>query len=134
MSRQKQLCLILLVFLLGCGLYQTRTDKLKEAVTQFNEGVRWGRMQDVISRLDPQIKAHFIEMHKDFGRAIKITECEIVNSAVSMEKGVSEVGIRIVWYRIDEMEVHETVVSQRWEEQKGKWLMVAEEYRSGTPF
>ena len=115
-------------------MYQTRGDKLKEAVFYFNEGVRWGRLDDVLARLDPQFEAHFLEMHKDFGTLIKVENCEVVNTKYDKKKGEAEVGIKITWYRVDEMVVRQTVLLQKWKDIKARWTLVSEEYRSGTPF
>ncbi len=130
----KKTCLIVLFFVTSCALYQTRGDKLKEAVFYFNEGVRWGRLDDVLARLDPEIEEHFLEMHKDFGNLLKVENCEVVNTTYDKEKGEAEIGIKITWYRVDEMVLRETVVLQKWEDRKSHWWMVSEEYRSGTPF
>jgi hypothetical protein len=130
----KKLCFILLFVVTSCALYQTRGDKLKEAVFYFNEGVRWGRLDDVLGRLDPKFEEHFLEMHKDFGTLIKVENCEVVNSKYDKEKGEAEVGIKITWYRIDEMVLRQTVILQKWEDKSVHWTLVSEEYKSGTPF
>ena len=130
----KKTCFIVLFFATSCALYQTRGDKLKEAVFYFNEGVRWGRLDDVLARLDPEIEEHFLEMHKDFGNMLKVENCEVVNTTYDKKKGEAKVGIKITWYRVDEMVLRETVVLQKWEDRSSHWWMVSEEYRSGTPF
>ena len=126
--------LILAILLSSCALYQTRQDKLQEAVFHFYEGVRWGRLEDVLSRIHPDAKEHFLEMHREFGREIQVTNCEVVNSKVDLDNKKAEVGIKITWYRTGEMVVRDTILLQHWEEIKAHWFMVAEEYRSGTPF
>ncbi len=120
--------------LASCGAGQGRTDKLRDAIYYFNEGVRWGRLQDVLSRVDPESEAHFLEMHKDFGTNIRLTACEIVNTKIDLDSGSAEVGVKITWYRVDEMVVNETVLVQHWQEKEREWRMVREEYRAGTPF
>ena len=88
----------------------------------------------MLSRVDPGIQEHFLKMHKDFGEKLKVTSCDVVNTRVNLEKGTAEVGVKITWYRIDEMIVHSTVLMQYWEEKDRQWFLVREEYRSGTPF
>ena len=53
-------------------------DKLKFAVSQLNEGVRWGRLQDVLSHIDPASQEHFLELHREFGDQIQITGYEVI--------------------------------------------------------
>ncbi|MCP4601362.1 MAG: hypothetical protein GY847_12700 [Proteobacteria bacterium] len=134
---RQSLSLLFLLALLhtSCaGLGQGRSDKLRDAIFYFNEGVRWGRLQDVLSRIDPDSEAHFLEMHKDFGTKIQLTAYEIVNTKINLEEGVAEVGLKLTWYRIDEMVLYETVIVQHWKENEREWYMEREEYRSGTPF
>lgn len=122
------------MMLAACGAGQGRSDKLKNAIIEFNEGVRWGRLNDVLAHLDPESQDHFLEMHKEFGKDIQISGYEVVNTVVDMDQGVAEVGVKVTWYRHSKMEVHETVLMQRWEEKDREWWMIAEEYRSGEPF
>ena len=50
---------------LSCGAAgQQAEDRLKESVVQFNEGIRWGRMQEVIPRVHPDNVQHFLKMHE----------------------------------------------------------------------
>lgn len=134
MARQSAPLITVALIVFGCAALQGRSEKLREAVFVFNEGVRWGQIQDVLSRVDPAIEAHFLKMHEDFGKSIKVTECEVVRTQVDLEKGTAEVGVQLTWYRIDEMVVRETVLVQYWEEKEREWLMVREEFRSGTAF
>ncbi len=127
--------LLLMAFGLGsCTAIQTSSDRLKEAISYFNEGVRWGRLQEVLSRIDPNTEEHFLEMHKEFGKEIQLTSCEIVSVKINEKEKKATVGVLIVWYRLSEMVVHETSLIQLWEEKERNWIMMAEEYRSGTPF
>jgi hypothetical protein len=119
---------------LSCGAGEGREDKLQRAVFYFNEGIRWGRLQEVLARVDPGTEEHFLSMHKDFGEIIKVISCDVVNSKVNLETGEAQVGVKITWYRIDEMVEHSTVVMQYWEEKDRDWVMMREEFRSGTPF
>ncbi len=127
------LCLTALL-LSSCGLGQGRSDKLRDAVYYFNEGVRWGRLQEVLTRIDPASEQHFLEMHKDFGNKIQLTGCEIVNTKINLDEGTAQIGVKLTWYRIDEMVVKATILVQHWKEKEREWYMVREEYRSGTPF
>ncbi len=119
----------------GCVMaLEGSEEKLRESINRFNDGVRWGRTQDALSYVDPQSQDHFIELHKEFGKSIRITEYEVVRADIDLKQHVANIGIAIGWYRIDKMEVHQTLLSQRWEERGGQWLMVAETIVGGTPF
>ncbi len=118
----------------SCGAAQQNQDKLRETVLLFNEGIRWGRLQDVMPHLYSENAAHFIEMHKEFGKEIQISDYEIINWVIHPESKKADINVQFVWYRLSEVEVHETIVTQHWEKQAQGWFLIAEEFVSGEPF
>ena len=130
------LSVLLNLLLAGCGPGQRSKHKLQETVLLFNEGVRWGRLQDVLPRVHPDSAAHFLEMHKEFGKEIQISDYELVNALHDPKKKKADVTVQITWYRQSEMVVKTTVLIQHWEEQEREreWIMLAEEYVSGDRF
>jgi hypothetical protein len=82
----------------------------------------------------PDAREHFFEMHREWGREIRLSGYEIIHTDADLEEGKARVVVRVSWYRMSEMEARETEVVQRWEEIDREWLLIAEEYRSGTPF
>lgn len=122
-----------LVAAAACGANPSE-DTLRENVVRFNEGVRWGRMNDVMPYLYPSSADHFIEMHKAFGKEIQLSDYEIVNVTMNAEKHTADVNVQISWYRLSEMVVYTTIVTQHWEKQTTDWLLIAEEIVSGEPF
>lgn len=127
----------LLFFLVGvCGCAaaaQGSSEKLKEAVFYLNEGVRWGRLQDVLSYVAPDSQTHYIESHKGVGNEIQISGYDVVSTQIDPETSTAQIGVKLTWYRTDRMEVHDTVVLQRWEERERIWLLVSEEFKDGVP-
>ncbi len=129
------LCLVAVTLgLSACMATEGKAAKLNEAVFYFNEGVRWGRIQDVIARLDPAAEAHFLEMHKEFGSNIKVTGYDLTSSNLDLENNTADIGIKITWYRNDEMVVYETLLIQHWTEKKNHWVMTGEEFVQGEMF
>jgi hypothetical protein len=119
----------------GCGTAKQKTeDELKEAVLLFNEGVRWGRLQEVIPRIDPKNSAHFLKMHEKFGTEIQVSDYELINSSYNSEKQTAVVAVQVTWYRKSEMELHTTFLIQSWEYHNADWMMVTETYQSGEAF
>ena len=121
------------VVIAACGAQHSR-DKLRETVTRFNEGVRWGRLQDVMPHLYSENAKHFMEMHKEFGKDIQVSEIEIINWIPDPEKKKWDVNVQITWYRLSQMVVHTTLLVQHWEKQGQGWMLIAEEIKSGEPF
>jgi hypothetical protein len=127
--------LAVLLFALGCGAAKQKAeDELKEAVLMFNEGVRWGRLQEVLPRIDPKNTAHFMKMHEKFGTEIQVSDYELINSSYDSTKQTATVTVRITWYRQSEMELYSTLLSQSWEYHSAAWTLVTETYQSGEAF
>lgn len=121
--------------LAACGAaIETSQEKLENSVRELNEAVRWGRAQEALALVHVDSRDHFSKLHAEFGRAIRISDYEIVQSTVSSDNAAADIGIRIVWYRIDRMEVHQTELVQHWEKHDRVWYLMTETYRSGTPF
>jgi hypothetical protein len=119
----------------GCGVANQKAEtELKEAVLMFNEGVRWGRLQEVMPRMDPKNTSHFIKMHEKFGTEIQLSDYELVSSFYDSTKQTAAVTVKITWYRQSEMELHTTILLQSWEYHAAGWLLVTETYQSGEAF
>jgi hypothetical protein len=123
------------VFSAGCGAAgQKAEDDLKEAVVLLNEGIRWGRLQEVMPRVHPDNAAHFLKMHEKFGKDIQVSDYELINSVYNAEKKTASVAVQITWYQQSRMELHSTVLLQSWERQGQDWIMMTETYQSGEAF
>lgn len=130
---------IALLFVFGlsmslCGPAQKSKSNLQEAVLMFNEGVRWGRLSEVLPRIHPDSVSHFLEMHKEFGEDIKVSDYELLHVHHDDKNKKADVTVQIVWYRESEMLQKKTMLIQHWEEQGQDWIMIAEEYISGDKF
>jgi len=119
----------------GCGIAEGPRKKLQYSSFMFNEGLRWGRSGEVVTRIDPESRDQIMAMHSDWGSQVQISDAEIIESVVDDAEGLAQLSVRFVWYRQTEMVVHETVLVQHWRlADDGEWYVVAEEHRSGTPF
>jgi hypothetical protein len=121
----------------GCGVSGKNSEAtLKETVLKFNEGIRWGRLQEVVPRVHPDNVSHFMKMHEKFGGEIQLSDYEIISSSYDAEKKTAEVTVKVTWYRQNEMELFTTFLVQlwEWEPQGSDWLLTTETYQSGEPF
>lgn len=118
----------------GCGLAEGPKEKLDRGVYQFNEGLRWGRYNDVLPVVDAEALAHFKEMHEGWGTAVSISSAEIMQVIYDDTERKALISVKFTWFRKKEMVVYETVTNQHWEYREGKWWMIAEEINSGQPF
>ncbi len=118
----------------ACGVAEGPREKLKHSAFLFNEGLRWGRYSEVLPRVDPEAREHFAEMHQGWGDEIQISNAEIIQSIIGEKLKKADLTVKFTWYRMNEMVVHDTITVQHWERRDGDWMMIAEEYQSGTPF
>ncbi len=123
-----------LIFATSCGIAEGPREKLKHTVFLFNEGLRWGRYGDVLPRVDPAATEQFAQTHEGWGENTQISSAEIIEWVIGKKIKKADVTVKYVWYKKNEMVVHDTVTIQHWEHREGNWYMIAEEHKSGTPF
>ncbi|HUT77869.1 MAG TPA: hypothetical protein VM285_09300 [Polyangia bacterium] len=131
--RSAAIVLLTLLLASACGAEGPR-DKLRHAAFLFNDGLRWGRYQEVFSRLDPETREHFMELHADWGDKVQVSDVEPVQYVFSEDGERADVTVQFTWYRNDELVVHVTRTVQHWEQRKGEWVMIGEEHVAGVPF
>ena len=118
----------------GCGLAEGPREKLDRGVFQFNEGLRWGRYNDVLPVVDEDALEHFQKMHEGWGTTIQISSADVLQVLYNDRERRADISVRFSWYRKSEMVAYDTVTRQHWEYRTGKWWLVAEEFQSGQPF
>jgi hypothetical protein len=118
----------------ACGVAEGPREKLKHTAFMFNEGLRWGRYQEVLPRVDPAIRDHFMDLHRDWGTDVRLSSVEPVQYVISEDDTKASVTVQFTWYRIDEMVERVTQTVQYWERRDGEWLLIAEEHVAGDPF
>jgi hypothetical protein len=132
--RAAVLPIIAALLVAACGVAEGPREKLKHTAFMFNEGLRWGRYQEVLPRIDPAARDHFMELHKEWGTTIRLSSVEPVQYVIDEDNEKAAVTVQFTWYRIDEMVEHVTQTVQHWERRDGEWLMIAEQHVSGEPF
>ncbi len=131
----KVLFLLIVLFVSsGCAIAEGPKEKLSKISYNFNEGLRWGRYNDVMPVVDNGTIDSFTKMHKEWGKVVKVSGIETLQTMYDAKTKKAQVTNKYVWYRSNEMVVHETVTVQNWEYIDGRWRMMAEEYQSGEPF
>jgi len=119
---------------ISCGIAEGPREKLRHSAFLFNEGLRWNRYNEVLPRVDPAAQEHFSQMHEGWGENLRVESADIVQSVYDSKTKKADISVKFTWYRLTEMEVCTTVTVQHWEYTDAGWIMMAEEYKSGTPF
>jgi hypothetical protein len=121
------------VLFAGCGIIEGPREKLQRTAFDFNEGLRWGRQNDVLPYVDPAALDGFRALHAGWGAEVQVSNVEILQSVIDKKMEKAVISVKYTWYRTSEMVVYETTTAQNWERRKGEWVMTAEEYKSGQP-
>ncbi|MEI7892591.1 MAG: hypothetical protein WCI05_05845 [Myxococcales bacterium] len=116
------------MFVAACG-GASPGAKAQDAVTELNVNARFGRMEIAIEGVAVKERDAFAKRHKAWGGAIRIADVEVAGLRMRGEQE-ADVTVRVAWYRVDEHELRNTVVRQRWEA-KGGWRLVGEERTEG---
>lgn len=110
----------------GCGASQARdTANLTDAVTSYNDGVRWERYTLAANAIPPRERAQFVDDMDERSHEVKITEYDVVRVEPKGEHR-ARVQIKLSWYKPADNTVHETSAIQTWERHGKAWWMVDE--------
>ena len=109
---------------------QTPPARAQEAANELNTNQRFGRMELVAERVAESSREKFFERRKQWGGRIQVADTEVMGFKMKGDAG-AEVLLKIGWYRVDEGDLHQTVVKQSWKDFKGAWKLVDEERTDG---
>jgi len=127
---------VLLVVLVGAGctggLFSER-DRLKTALEEFNEGLRWGKVDAAASHLTIPERQPFAERFGAVADDLEIVEYEVQRIQWNREKGTAEVRLSLSWSSKRRGLVDKTILEQHWEDVHGGWFVTRQKRLSGTP-
>jgi hypothetical protein len=109
---------------------QTPPARAQEAANELNTNQRFGRMELVAERVSEGAREKFFERRKQWGGRIQVADTEVMGFKMKGDSA-AEVMLKIGWYRVDEGDLHTTVVKQSWKDFKGAWKLVNEERTDG---
>lgn len=109
---------------------QTPPARAQEAANELNTNQRFGRMELVAERVSEASREKFFERRKQWGGRIQVADSEVMGFKMKGDSN-AEVMLKIGWYRVDEGDLHTTVVKQSWKDFKGAWKLVNEERTDG---
>jgi hypothetical protein len=108
----------------------TSESRLVNASNDFNQAVRFGRL-DIASEYVREIaRDEFTKGHGAWGKSIQIADLEV--SGMKMRRdGDADVFITVSWQYTTETSMRTTDVVQRWSSTRGNWTLLSEQERSG---
>jgi hypothetical protein len=115
---------------LACAGVATPASHAQEAAQNIAENERFGRVDMVLSKVAPSIRADFAKAHSAWGGRLTIADTELGNFHMSGNED-AEMNLRVTWYDASQQELRSTLLRQKWHATKGEWLLTLEERIDG---
>lgn len=115
---------------IGCMMPPQGAALVQQTAQQFNFDTRFGRMEMAVEQIAPKYSSDFAKKHRFWGSSIHVTDAETTGMKMKGPQD-ADVGVRIGWYRIDEGDLHTTLVKQHWHLYPSGWLLDAEDRTDG---
>lgn len=118
-----------LLALTGCA-GASRSQKVQEAAYELNMGTRFGRMP--LEKVAASSRDKFVAQHKAWQGPIRIVDVDLAGMNVP-KSGDATVFIAVGWQRADEQDMRQSVLAQKWREERDGWMLASETVADGDP-
>jgi hypothetical protein len=121
--------------LTGCmaGAGYSLKDKITEAAQEYNDGVRWGQIDQAVQHIPSDRRARFVEQHNALEDELEIADCEMVHLEIDSKHEKGTARVEYVWSLKRRGLVEKTATDQVWVRKNGDWLMEKETRVKGAP-
>lgn len=118
----------------GClgGILSDR-DRLKTAIEEYNEGLRWGKVDQCAVHLPVERRQPFAEGFAALGDDLEVVEYEVQRLSWDRARNTADVRLSVSWSLKRRGLVERTVVEQHWEEVRTAWYVTRSKRLSGSP-
>lgn len=99
---------------------------MQEAATELNVNARFGRMEMAAEHVAPTAKEQFFERRKAWGNRVRVADYEVAGMRLMKGEDDAEMIVKIAWYKVDEGDLRQTTVRQKWHDFKGSWKLTEE--------
>jgi hypothetical protein len=103
---------------------------VQQTAQQFNFDTRFGRMELAMEQVSAKYADDFMKRHRHWGGAIHVTDAETVGMRMRGQDN-ADVTVRVGWYRVEEGELKNTLVKQKWHLYPSGWRVDAEDRLDG---
>ena len=124
-----------LVLLVGCVTpSQNRQDALVRITHEYNDGLRWGRYQDVTPHLAADEAQRFLARTGTLADDFEMADDEV--ASISFRDGGlrADVTVDFTWYNQRRSLMRRTQVTQDWRFSDGRWICAAQRRLHGDRF
>ncbi len=103
---------------------------MQQTAQEFNFDLRFGRMELAVEQVSPKYADEFAKRHRGWGSRVHVTDAESVGMKMKGAENC-DVSVRVGWYRVEEGDLHTTLVKQHWHLYPKGWLLDNEERFDG---
>jgi hypothetical protein len=107
--------------------------KFSDSVEAINKATRWGQLNQATNLVDPIYRGRFAETHAHWGQVIQIGNSEVMQLEIASDKESAVSVIAYEWYTNNGMDLHQSVVRQRWSRVNGNFALFSEAVVQGDP-
>ena len=121
------LALLAVVLSGACASGLSTRDELIEAVSHFNDDLRWGRWDSATVWMAPAARRQFMRElpERTHGGALQNADVEVLGMQ-SLQGGRAIVRVERSWYLLTDNELHHGLFEQHWQQLDGDWRLTAE--------
>lgn len=122
----------LAALLAGClSVGLTDRDRLKMALEEYNDGLRWGKVEASCAHLPVAARQPFAERFQSLAGELQIMDYEVQRIEWDRKQGTARVRVDVSWSLARRGVVERSVIEQTWKEAgMGGWI-IAEQRRIG---
>jgi hypothetical protein len=117
----------------GCFEIPNKRDALATAVRDYNDGVRWNKLDQAARFLPLEVRQRFVDRHVQLADELEIADYEIERVDLGPKNETAEVRVQVTWVAKARGIVEKTLVAEKWERKEGDWYMTREKRLSGAP-
>jgi hypothetical protein len=113
---------------------QNRQDALVRITHEYNDGMRWGRYQDVTRHLAAEEAQKFVARTGTLDDDFEMADDEVTSITFTDGGTRAEVTVNFTWYNQRRSLVRKTLVGQDWRFSDGRWMCVSQRRLRGDRF
>jgi hypothetical protein len=117
----------------ACLAGASSRDRLMEALSDYNDAVRWGQIRAATGYLRPEARDAFVARQVGARADLQMADYELVQIDMSDDKRAAKVVVEVTWMLRSDGLMRQSALEQQWEEHDGRWSLVRERGAGGAP-
>jgi hypothetical protein len=114
----------------GCMGQQSPVARAQEAANELNLNTRFGRMEMATEHVAPDAREAFLARRRTWGANVRVADYEFAGFHMKGDRD-AEMFVKVAWYRMDQGDLHTTLLKQKWHDFKGDWKLTDEDRADG---